>query len=671
MSLLRIILCACVLTAALGASAQDSDRGHKLLVPSVMVSQDELANPHLYYPRVTERYIVPPGVLGPPPPVGSVRPGEFDPLDSTLITVIGADQVYGPMWVDMVETYANAGHTWIIIPDNEKDSFKGQLDSAGISDGDYSFLNYPVNSIWVRDYGPEFAMDTSGERYIFDSYYWGRPLDDQVPILIGGGDWLNSDGSPVEVNTNEHELAGGNVMSDGAGTCFFSHIVYGLEKPSGWSDQDVDDLMAEYLGCEQMIVLNPICLDMTGHIDLYAKMMGPTSILLAEYPVDTHFDGTVASGETGGFCSTPDMPNDYQDQEDNLAIIQASTNIEGDAWEVTRLQLPEPYDSSGWIYRSYMNSEIMNNWVAMPSFYAAHGDETAQDLLDLEAAAIAAYETALPGVNVVAIGADHMNGSGGAIHCISHDIPQEAGGNWTAPAEYCGDGIINGDEDCDGDDMGGATCADYDLGVADVLMCNIDCTIDTSQCPGPDCGNGILDDGEECDPCALEQPACSDWDLGSGNVGCHPDCTFAIVDCPEASACDAAAVEDPGVVCCPDTPPANCALDSWSWSSEGSFYGCCTQDLKNSIWCEGASYNNRPCDGACWFIADGPFVDCDDHAIPGPADEVDCSGVDYPEADAGTDAGTTKKKDDGCGCASVGYPSVSNVLSAILSILLG
>ena len=117
MWLLRIVLCACVLTAALCASAQDSDRGHRLLVPNVMVSQDELANPHLYYPRVTERYIVPPGVLGPPPPVGSVRPGEFDPLDSTIITVIQATGAYGQMWVEILETFANAGHTWIIIPD--------------------------------------------------------------------------------------------------------------------------------------------------------------------------------------------------------------------------------------------------------------------------------------------------------------------------------------------------------------------------------------------------------------------------------------------------------------------------------------------------------------------------------------------------------------------------
>ena len=82
------------------------------------------------------------------------------------------------------------------------------------------FLNYPVNTIWVRDYGPEFAMDTSGERYIFDAFYSGRPLDDQVPILMGGGDWLNSDGSPLEVNTNEHGLSGGNVMSDHPGLGF-------------------------------------------------------------------------------------------------------------------------------------------------------------------------------------------------------------------------------------------------------------------------------------------------------------------------------------------------------------------------------------------------------------------------------------------------------------------
>ena len=489
----RLVVMIVLLFSVAGLSASAQEPAPRLLRPSVLPTEHELANPHLYYPRMAERYMAPPELYTPPPPEGSVRPGEFEDLDATIISVQGASGSYGDMWVEMVDTYANSGgHTWIIIADSEKSTFEGLLDTAGVSSSAYSFLNYPFNTIWVRDYGPEFTRDTSGIRYIFDADYSTRPLDDQVPIVMGAGDWLNSDGSAMDVDTVEHGLSGGNVMSDGAGTCFFSNIVYGYEAPTGWDEGDVNDLMAEYLGCEQIITLNSICLDPTGHIDLYAKLMDSTSILLAQYPADTHFDGTVSSGVSSGYCSSPGTPNDYQDQEDNLATIQATTALDGTPWTVTRLQLPEPYYDStyGWIYRSYMNSEIMNNWVAMPSFYDAHGDETASDLLDLEAAAIAAYETARPGVNVVAIDVDHMSGSGGAIHCISHDIPAEAGGAWVAPTEYCGDGVINGDEECDGEDVGDITCADFGEGFGAYVTCSPDCTYDTSECAGEACGNG-------------------------------------------------------------------------------------------------------------------------------------------------------------------------------------
>jgi hypothetical protein len=57
----------------------------------------------------------------------------------------------------------------------------------------------------------------------------------------------------------------------------------------------------------------------------------------------------------------------------------------------------------------------------------------------------------------------------------------------------CGDGIIGGDEECDGDNLGGVTCPINLPG----LRCTQDCRLDDSQCPT--CGNGVKDEGEECD----------------------------------------------------------------------------------------------------------------------------------------------------------------------------
>jgi agmatine deiminase len=417
-----------------------------------MLTTDELANPHLYHPRVTG-YVGPAFTL-PAPPAGVVRPAEFDEMDSVLITVMNYGTPFLDMWVDMVDVYRNAGRTYVVVNNSSlQNNMTTRFDNAGIPSSAYTYVNWATDSIWIRDYGPELVRAPNGVRHVIDAYYPGRPLDDVIPGQVAAAGWIGA--SALEVHDHVHTLSGGNIMTDGAGTCFFSDIVYGYEKPSGWSAQDVTDLLTGYYGCEQIVVLNPICLDGTGHIDLYAKSMGPTSILLGEFSPETHFDGSIYVNDPWN-CSEHYI-NDYQDQEDNLAILEASTNVDGDPWQITRLPMPEPYqDGQYWVYRSYMNSQVFNGWVAMPSYYDTHG-ETYQDLLDMEAAAIDAYETAAPGISVVAIDSDHIIPLAGAIHCITHEIPAEfpatdADSDGDSDTDADGDSDADSDGDADGDD---------------------------------------------------------------------------------------------------------------------------------------------------------------------------------------------------------------------------
>lgn len=497
-------------------------------IPMVMLTSDEIANPHLYHPRQNWHYVEPPEYLPPPPPAGVVRPAEFEEMDSSIITIINYGSAYLDMWVEMLDVYSEAGHTYIVASPAMQGTMTTMFSAAGIPSSSYTYLNYAKDTIWIRDYGPEFVRETDGTRHIIDSYYGDdRPNDDAMPGVIAASDWINSDSSAIELHDHDHHLAGGNIMTDGAGTCFFSDIIYGYEKPSSWTNADVDDMLADYYGCEQIIVLNPICLDGTGHIDLYAKMMGPTAILLGEFPVDTYFDGTQNAGTTG-HCGDS-TPNDHEDQEDNLATIEATTNLADEDWVVTRLHTLEPYqDSYGWVYRSYMNSQVFNGVVAMPSYYAENGTETAAELLDFEDQAIAAYEEAAPGVTVFAIDSDHIIPMAGAIHCIAHEIPMEAGGEWQVPSEYCGNGIIEGDEECDTWNTNYTYCQDLGFEYGD-LACDMHCEFDTS-----DCGGGSDTDTDVDSDSDSDSDADSDADAGPTGGGGDDDCGCSAVGRPGA-----------------------------------------------------------------------------------------------------------------------------------------
>lgn len=96
-----------------------------------------------------------------------------------------------------------------------------------------------------------------------------------------------------------------------------------------------------------------------------------------------------------------------------------------------------------------------------------------------------------------------------------------------AQACHCGDGSINtGSEQCDGSDLGGATCESVLGGEwTGILTCDMSgcdmCKFDLSGCYKKSfCGDGNLDDGEECDDgnnddgdgcssvCEIEEPSC-------------------------------------------------------------------------------------------------------------------------------------------------------------------
>lgn len=99
----------------------------------------------------------------------------------------------------------------------------------------------------------------------------------------------------------------------------------------------------------------------------------------------------------------------------------------------------------------------------------------------------------------------------------------------------CGDGAIEGDEACDGAELGGQTCGDVGNFDGGTLACASDCTFDTSACEAPAgamCGNDIIEGNEACDGAELAGQTCSDvGDFDGGTLACASDCTIDTSGC--------------------------------------------------------------------------------------------------------------------------------------------
>jgi hypothetical protein len=103
----------------------------------------------------------------------------------------------------------------------------------------------------------------------------------------------------------------------------------------------------------------------------------------------------------------------------------------------------------------------------------------------------------------------------------------------TACTGRCGDNVLDAGEECDGDKFGGVTCKAFDFYNDATLTCTSICTFNTSQCTGY-CGDGAIDAAHEsCDDTNLGNAQCTDFGYytNTGSLSCNGACDFDTSEC--------------------------------------------------------------------------------------------------------------------------------------------
>ncbi|MBU1240661.1 hypothetical protein KKF84_16445 [Myxococcota bacterium] len=106
--------------------------------------------------------------------------------------------------------------------------------------------------------------------------------------------------------------------------------------------------------------------------------------------------------------------------------------------------------------------------------------------------------------------------------------------NQCAANGSCGDGVIQiaFGEECDGEILGD-TCATLGFGAGE-LSCSDQCRFDVSQCTGTAfCGDGVIEGVEECEGADLDGQSCQTLGYSGGTLGCDSLCLFDKSGCTE------------------------------------------------------------------------------------------------------------------------------------------
>ncbi|MBR4738626.1 MAG: agmatine deiminase family protein [Bacteroidales bacterium] len=345
------------------------------------------------------------------------------------------DQIaFRNVFVNLIDAIQHGAQVWIVVW-NLKDStvIKDFMAAQGKPMSNYRFIENYTNAFWYRDCGPIcFYYGDSDSVAMLNFEYGKRACDDLLPDSI-------SSQTGIPNYTTSIEWEGGNCLVDGTGMLFTSEAIYsenadtkGQLYYTGNPNNPVDyryktplsqaavkDSMERMIGTTVTYILPRLRFDGgTGHVDLYMDMIDENQFVFSKYPTQ-YSDWT-----------------DYAIAGSNIDSLTSWQSYFGENFRCAYIPFPSKDDGSYFASeneyngiggelgytRSYSNHTFVNNIIIQPCFSEVVDGEpsAAWDRANFDS-----LRAAYPGYTFYPIDIRSFDGFGGAIHCITKQIPAE------------------------------------------------------------------------------------------------------------------------------------------------------------------------------------------------------------------------------------------------------
>ncbi len=306
-------------------------------------------------------------------------PGEYDRVDALLVGWHADAWSYLPTYATLVREASKRSQVVVLLPDREEEDFvRFHLAAAGADMARVELLYAPLDSVWIRDYGP-LVVRTRDRRLRAIDLPYDRQDDDRVPATLAARAGWSLSTPPIQMD-------GGHLQSDGTGRCIATDDLVVLNEELGITGEEVRAALRDYLGCRELILVPALDAEATGHVDLILYVTGPSEVLVGRY-----------------------RPS--QDRENGRRLDRAASILTRAGFQVTRI--PMPGNQRRQVFRSYTNALAFNDVVFVPTYKRDRR---------FERAALRAFGRAFPGRTIIPVEADEVMEMGGAIHCITMTV---------------------------------------------------------------------------------------------------------------------------------------------------------------------------------------------------------------------------------------------------------
>ena len=280
----------------------------------------------------------------------------------------------------------------LISSDEQRRLAENLLKANGLPVSAVSFLLSPVQTMWVRDYGPQFVLQPNGDVEVVDfisSVDAGDPyatIEDPVPQWIG---WQLD----LPVVSPPLRLEGGSFLTNGDGLCVTTTAVLENNSDLGYGTDLVSALIEFATGCNKWICLQPPEGEEMQHVDMFVAFLAENIAVVAE-------------------CDRLDDPDSAAVLDEAAEALAGQQTSKG-PMRVHRVPMPRAHDGE---WRSYTNVVFANGVLLVPTY--SDVDPANEEMV------LKLYERLLPDWEIVGINADALIPLGGALHCLTVNVPR-------------------------------------------------------------------------------------------------------------------------------------------------------------------------------------------------------------------------------------------------------
>ena len=300
-------------------------------------------------------------------------PGEFSSPLMVLMAWPRHDPLLLPYFTEILSVVADeAPFTEVFVPSaSVAAGLRGALKKAGVDTGSVHITTMALDSVWIRDYGPLVVRTTRGGYQAVDFRYDGRRWDDGLPTRLARTWGIPARKVPLQ-------LEGGNLQSDGAGSCLTTEAVL---QDNVYSSAKVRHLLRQHLGCQRTFILAPLEGEATEHVDMFATITGPGQVMVGSYAKS-------------------------EDRLNALRLDATARQLAAAGFRVRRVPMPTNRDG---VFRTYTNSMAVGGKVLVP----VYSDDRRH-----EARVLDVFQQAYPRRVIVPVESSEIIKRDGALHCV-------------------------------------------------------------------------------------------------------------------------------------------------------------------------------------------------------------------------------------------------------------